>query len=98
MVSRDMGEDIGKTCWNLAIMNNGYVIFQGTTADLTLEARGKVWTVTTAGSKPQGDFTVVSTMHMGDSVQYRLVGELASPNGAVPTEPSLYDSYVCLMR
>ncbi len=79
-------------------MNNGYVIFQGTTADLTLEARGKVWTVTTTGSKPQGDFTVVSTMHMGDSVQYRLVGELASPNGAVPTEPSLEDSYVWLMR
>ncbi len=98
LLSTHIVEDIAQTCRNLAIMNNGYVIFQGTTADLTLEARGKVWTVTTTGSKPQGDFTVVSTMHMGDSVQYRLVGELASPNGAVPTEPSLEDSYVWLMR
>lgn len=98
LLSTHIVEDIAQTCRNLAIMNNGYVIFQGTTADLTLEARGKVWTVTTTGSKPQGDFTVVSTMHMGDSVQYRLVGELASLNGAVPTEPSLEDSYVWLMR
>jgi len=98
LLSTHIVEDIAQTCRNLAIMNNGYVIFQGTTTDLTLEARGKVWTVTTTGSKPQGDFTVVSTMHMGDSVQYRLVGELASPNGAVPTEPSLEDSYVWLMR
>src|SRR6266436_5129249 len=73
LLSTHIVEDIAQTCRNLAIMNNGYVIFQGTTADLTLEARGKVWTVTTTGSKPQGDFTVVSTMHMGDSVQYRLV-------------------------
>ncbi len=98
LLSTHIVEDVAQTSRNLAIMNNGYIIFQGTIADLTREARGKVWMVTTNGTKPQGDFTVVSTMHMGTSVQYRLVGELASPNGAVSTEPSLEDSYVWLMR
>jgi ABC-2 type transport system ATP-binding protein len=98
LLSTHIVEDVAQTSRNLAIMNNGYIIFQGTIADLTREARGKVWMVTTNGPKPQGDFTVVSTMHMGTSVQYRLVGELASPNGAVSTEPSLEDSYVWLMR
>jgi ABC-2 type transport system ATP-binding protein len=98
LLSTHIVEDIAQTCQNLTIMNDGYVIFQGTTADLTREARGKVWMVTTNGTKPQGDFTVVSTMHMGTSVQYRLVGDLPSPDGAVSTEPSLEDSYVWLMR
>jgi ABC-2 type transport system ATP-binding protein len=98
LLSTHIVEDIAQTCQNLAIMNNGYVIFQGTTADLTSEALGKVWMVTTNGTKPGGDFTVVSTMHMGTSVQYRLVGDLSSPNGAVTIEPSLEDSYVWLMR
>jgi ABC-2 type transport system ATP-binding protein len=98
LLSTHIVEDIAQTCQNLTIMNDGYVIFQGTTADLTREARGKVWMVTTNGTKPQGDFTVVSTMHMGTSVQYRLVGDLPSPNGAASTEPSLEDSYVWLMR
>jgi ABC-2 type transport system ATP-binding protein len=98
LLSTHIVEDIAQTCRNLAILNNGSIIFQGSTADLAQAARGKVWIVTTDGTKPQGNFTIVSTMHMGTSVQYRLVGDLQSPNGAISTEPSLEDSYVILMR
>jgi ABC-2 type transport system ATP-binding protein len=98
LLSTHIVEDIAQTCRNLAIMNCGRVVFQGTTVDLIREARGKVWTVTTDGIKPQGDLTVVSTMNMGATVQYRVVGELSSHEGAIPTEPSLEDSYVWLMR
>jgi ABC-2 type transport system ATP-binding protein len=98
LLSTHIVEDIAQTCRNLAIMNNSHIIFRGSTADLTRAARGKVWIATTDGTKPQGDFTIVSTIHMGTSVQYRLVGDLASPNGSVATEPSLEDSYVLLMR
>lgn len=81
-------------------MQNGYIIFQGTALDLIGEARGKVWVVSTSGAKPQGNLTIVSTLHMGTSVQYRLVGELETANeyAAAPAEPSLEDSYVWLMR
>ena len=98
LLSTHIVEDIAQTCRNLAILNNGSIIFQGSTADLAQAARGKVWIVTTDGTKPQGNFTIVSTMHTGTSVQYRLVGDLQSPNGAISTEPSLEDSYVILMR
>ncbi len=64
----------------------------------TDRAREETLVVTTNGTKPQGDSIVVSTMHMGTSVQYRLVGDLSSPNGAVSTEQSLEDNYVWLMR
>ena len=98
LLSTHIVEDIAQTCRNLAIMNNGQVTFQGNTGDLIHEAEGKVWTITTDGAKPQGDFTVVSTLNMGATIQYRIVGDLSSRAGAVPTAPSLEDSYVWLMR
>ncbi|MHB8600007.1 MAG: ABC transporter ATP-binding protein [Ktedonobacteraceae bacterium] len=98
LLSTHIVEDIAQTCRNLAIMNNGHVTFQGTTSDLIHEAEGKVWTITTDGIKPQGDFTVVSTLNMGATIQYRIVGDLSPHTGAIPTPPSLEDSYVWLMR
>jgi ABC-2 type transport system ATP-binding protein len=98
LLSTHIVEDIAQTCRNLAIMKNGSVIFRGTTADLITETRGKVWMITTDGTKPQGNFTVVSTMNMGATVQYRVVGELSPRSGAVENEPSLEDGYVWLMH
>ena len=99
LLSTHIVEDIAQTCQRLAIMNKGRVLFQGTTEELTNEARGKVWIVTTSsGVKPEGDITIVSTMNMGTTVQYRVVGDLTDTSSAVPTEPALEDSYVWLMR
>jgi ABC-2 type transport system ATP-binding protein len=102
LLSTHIVEDIAQTCRNLAVLKNGRVVFQGTTIDLIGQARGKVWIVTTNGSRssrPTGEITVVSTMHMDTSVQYRVVGEPApsDESEAVTTEPSLEDSYVWLM-
>ncbi len=98
LLSTHIVEDIAQTCRRLAIMNKGHIIFQGSTVELTREARGKVWTITTSGPRPDGDITVVSTMNMGATVQYRVVGDLADASIATPVEPSLEDSYVWLMR
>ena len=98
LLSTHIVEDIAQTCRNLAIMKDGQVVFHGTTAELIEETTGKVWTITTDGIKPQGNFTVVSTMNMGTTIQYRVVGELSSQTGAVQTAPSLEDGYVWLMR
>lgn len=103
LLSTHIVEDIAQTCRQLAILKNGRVVFQGTTIDLIGQARGKVWVVTAhsgRSSRPAGEITVVSTMHMETSVQYRVVGDLAPSDDleAVLTEPGLEDSYVWLMR
>lgn len=103
LLSTHIVEDIAQTCRHLAVLKNGRVVFQGTTIDLIGQARGKVWMVTANGNKssrPTGEITIVSTMHMETSVQYRVVGDLAPSNElvAVLTEPGLEDSYVWLMR
>ncbi len=103
LLSTHIVEDIAQTCRQLAVLKNGRVVFQGTTIDLIGQARGKVWMVTSNGSRasrPEGEITIVSTMHMETSVQYRVVGNLTPSDTceAVLTEPGLEDSYVWLMR
>jgi len=99
LLSTHIVEDVAQTCRNLAVMARGRILFHGTTAGLVEVARGRVWTVTDGdGAKPEGDLTVVSTLHLGASVQYRVVGTPAPGARATPAEPGLEDGYVALMR
>jgi ABC-type multidrug transport system ATPase subunit len=98
LLSTHIVEDVAQMCQRLAVMANGRVAFQGSTAELIQAAESHVWTLTSSGSKPDGDFTVVSTLQLGRGVQYRVVG---SPPAAAPghsVEPTLEDGYIWLMR
>jgi ABC-2 type transport system ATP-binding protein len=98
LLSTHIVEDVAQTCRNLAVLADGRILFRGTTAELVHSARGRVWTVETSASRPEGDLAVVSTLHLGDRTQYRVVGERAPYPTAIATEPSLEDGYVWLMR
>ena len=98
LLSTHIVEDIAQTCQKLAIMKGGHIIFQGNVSDLLSKAQGKVWIVTTPGIKPEGNITVMSTLHLSGSVQYRVVGELSDCTGAILAEPNLEDSYVWQMH
>ena len=98
LLSTHIVEDIAQTCQQLAVLKSGRVVFQGTTANLVRETEGKVWQVTTTGTRPAGNMTVVSTLNMGSAVQYRVVSETMPQPGAQPVMPTLEDGYVWLMR
>jgi len=76
LLSTHIVEDIAQTCQQLAIMKGGHIIFQGNVADLISKASSKVWIVNTRGIKPEGNITVMSTLNLISSLQYRVVGEL----------------------
>jgi ABC-type multidrug transport system ATPase subunit len=98
LLSTHIVEDVAQTCRQVAVMTTGRVIFQGAVTQLLAATLGHVWVVS-AGSKPSGDFTVVSSLPQADgSVQYRIVGEPATSLAAAPAEPTLEDGYVWLMR
>ena len=98
LLSTHIVEDIAQTCQQTAVMKSGQVIFQGTIAQMLQATRSKVWLLATHGPQPEGNFTIVSALNMGASVQYRVVGDLSPRAGAVAAEPSLEDSYVWLMH
>jgi ABC-type multidrug transport system ATPase subunit len=99
ILSTHILEDIAQTCQRMAVLHAGAILFDGTTLDLLDAARGKVWTLSLPpGVRPAGDLIVVSTLHLGASVQYRVVGFPSDTAPAVATAPSLEDGYVWLMR
>jgi len=97
LLSTHIVEDIAQTCQNIAVMKSGSEVFQGTIAQLLQQTDGKVWTIATGGPKPHGNFTVVSTLNVGSTLRYRIVGEIPSDTSATPAEPTLEDGYVWLM-
>lgn len=94
ILSTHIVEDISQSCNDLAVMRSGTVIFRGAPAELIDRARGHVWTIT--GRRPDDRLTLVSTLHLQNGVQYRVLG---SPEGdALPAEPTLEDGYMWLMQ
>lgn len=98
LLSTHIVEDIAQTCQNLAVLQHGHFVFQGTMLDMMRAAHGQVWLIETQGNKPEGDFTVVSTLQRGTTVHYRVVGQPAPSLQGTPVEPTLEDGYVWLMR
>ncbi|HEU5347200.1 MAG TPA: ABC transporter ATP-binding protein [Ktedonobacterales bacterium] len=98
ILSTHIVEDIAQTCQNVAIMTQGQVIFSGTTFDLVQAARGRVWHVVTSGQKPEGDVMILSTIHQGNEIHYRVLGTPARHERTTPAEPGLEDGYMWLMR
>ncbi|GCE11807.1 ABC transporter ATP-binding protein [Tengunoibacter tsumagoiensis] len=103
LLSTHIVEDIAQTCQNLAVIKSGQTIFQGSIAEMLKETINRVWLITTQGVKPQGDFTVVSTLNLGGTMQYRVVGDVSdlrrdSKLRIEAVQPNLEDGYVWLMH
>jgi ABC-type multidrug transport system ATPase subunit len=98
ILSTHVIEDIGHSCNDLAIINQGGVLYRGSPAHLIAEARGRVWSITTAGEHPTGDIAVVSAVQMQNGTQYRVIGAPAPQYRTTPLEPSLEDGYMLAMR
>lgn len=98
LLSTHIVEDIAQTCQQVAVMKRGQVLFQGTLATMVSATRGKVWLVNSTGGRPPTHGTVVSTMHLGTTIRYRVVSALPPQTEALSTEPSVEDSYVWLMQ
>jgi ABC-type multidrug transport system ATPase subunit len=100
VLSTHIVEDISQTCRDMAVLDRGRLRFRGSPAELIARTEGVVWQIrTTDDEKPDGDLTVVSTLHLADGVQYRVVGrDAARYQDAQRLQPSLEDGYVWLMQ
>ncbi|HEY8472321.1 MAG TPA: ABC transporter ATP-binding protein [Natronosporangium sp.] len=94
LLSTHIVDDIAQTCRELAVLAKGRLIFRGTVDQLTRQAEGRVWSVTTAGPPPPG--TVVSALPHSGGMRYRLVAPARPSPAASPVEPSLEDGYLAL--
>lgn len=98
ILSTHIVEDASQSCNDLAVLNQGCTVFRGNPRDLIAQARGKVWTITTTGERPDAELTTVSTLQRQECVQYRVLGNPAPHYAAQAVEPTLEDGYIWLMR
>ncbi len=100
ILSTHIVEDISQTCRDMAVLDRGTLRFRGSPAELIAQAQGVVWQIAAEnGQKPNHGLVVVSTLHLADGVQYRVVGrDIAAYPHARPVSPSLEDGYVWLMQ
>jgi ABC-2 type transport system ATP-binding protein len=100
ILSTHIVEDIGQTCRDMAVLHQGRLRYRGSPAELIASAQGRVWQIVSDnGHKPNQGLVVVSSQHLAEGIQYRVVGEdVGAYPGAIPLPPSLEDGYVWLMH
>ncbi|MDE5853572.1 MAG: ATP-binding cassette domain-containing protein, partial [Ruminococcus sp.] len=95
--------DIEASCEDIAIMNDGQILWQGTVSELIHNARGKVFTVNVSKKYlPQikKNYIVTGMLIQGDYNTVRIISDTVPDlQGAVSDEPNCEDAYMyCLYQ
>ena len=96
LLSTHIVSDVEAIADRILLMKNGAIADEGTVAELSENARGKVWTVHTDGetaAKLEAVHNVANLRHDGQGVELRLI-TADPPAGATPADPTLEDVYL----
>jgi ABC-2 type transport system ATP-binding protein len=102
VLSTHIVADLGSSCSDMALIDDGKIVFRGNPSDLVQRAKGRVFELVVPSGGDQAiaaSYEIVSRMHEGDSIHLRAVsadGKL--PEGATPVdEPTLEEAYLAFM-
>jgi ABC-type multidrug transport system ATPase subunit len=98
ILSTHIIEDISQSCQSLAVLHKGGILFRGSPRELTAQAKGHVFRITTANEPPTGEFSLLSSIPLEEGIQYRVLGTPTGYANATSVEPTLEDGYIWLMR
>ena len=93
--------DISSTCTDLALLNEGRIVFNGAPTELVAEAHGRVWTVVADYrelDRLKESHPVVSMVPAAAGYELRIVAEEQPAAGAEPAAPNLEDAYLYYMQ
>lgn len=93
--------DIEAACEDIAILEQGRLLYRGTVNDLTKTAFGKVYTAEVSKAALDSlkeKYVVTGMLSLGDRVNIRILSDVKPPEQAVPSEPNFEDAYMLLMN
>jgi ABC-2 type transport system ATP-binding protein len=101
LLSTHIVGDVESCCSQLAVLNQGRVCFEGSSATLAAQAQGQVWEVETeeeqrAALPPAA--RVVATRRLGDIVNLRILSPTCPYSGARPVEPTVEEGYLLVVK
>lgn len=101
ILSTHIISDIESSCEKVAVLNNGKVLFQGTTVALAEIAINFVWELSvpyTEYDDIEKDHAIISSRKEKDSVVFRLIAN-GSPDGrAIAVQPTIEDGYMAVIN
>jgi ABC-2 type transport system ATP-binding protein len=93
--------DIEATCENIAVLEDGVIIFMGSVASLVEQAKGKIYTAEISKVElPQikEQYFITSMVTLGNRVNVRFVADIKPFDSAIPCEVNVEDAYMYLMQ
>jgi ABC-2 type transport system ATP-binding protein len=93
--------DIEATCENIAVLEDGAIIYKGSVASLVEAAKGKIYTAEINKVElPQikEQYFITSMVTLGNRVNVRFVADIKPFDSATPCEVNVEDAYMYLMQ
>ncbi|MBN1163043.1 MAG: ABC transporter ATP-binding protein [Candidatus Krumholzibacteriota bacterium] len=101
LLSTHIVGDISSTCHNMALLNQGRVVFKGSPDELVEKARGHTWRIEAVDSELEeikDKFSVISTVPSADGWEVHVVGDKLDGFSAQAVDPDLEHAYVYYME
>ena len=102
LLSTHIVGDIEATCERIAILNEGQLLFNGTTGELLQKADGKVFEADVSRKELENlkkEYTVTAMHAAGQNCRVRILAESPPLPSATPAEPNIEDAYMlCLLH
>jgi len=101
LLSTHIVGDISSTCDNMALLNEGRVVFRGSPSELISMARGHAWRFEAIDSELDGikeKFSVISAVPSENGWEVHVVGDSLDGFPGEEIEPDLEHSYVYFME
>ncbi|MBS4220411.1 ABC transporter ATP-binding protein [Bacillus sp. FJAT-49711] len=101
ILSTHIISDIESSCENVAVINHGEVLFQGSTDDLAEKAKKVVWELAAPFSeydKVEKEYVIISSRKEKDRVVFRIISKETPKGEVIPVQPSIEDGYMAIIN
>lgn len=93
--------DISSSCHDLAILNNGKIVYSGSPDKLTANSEGKVWKLIASENELdqlRNKYPVISAVPGENGYEVRVVAEKIENQQARQIDPNIEDAYIYFMQ
>jgi len=100
ILSTHIVADAATTCADMAVLNEGEILFRGSPEELIKRAEGHVWKAVVPLERfaaVKQDYRIVSTVHTAKGLELRVIGPQIEGLAAEPVSPTLEDAYLHLL-
>ena len=97
ILSTHIVEDVEFTCENLAILNQGNLLYNGKVKELLDKAEGKVWSLMLNKNeidKYRKEYMLISTVSEGEYIKAKIISEEKPFLDAISIKPTIEDAYM----